>query len=109
MSPRKPDVSRPDVSRTAIDLLLPELRYEIALWDAVAQELARQGAVGLGQLHAPRVISRHDGQARVQDLSDDLGITVGAVSKLVDRVERDGLAARAQNPSNRRSSLIDMT
>jgi DNA-binding MarR family transcriptional regulator len=53
--------------------------------------------------------SRYDGQARVQDLSDDIGITVGAASKLVDRLERGGLAVRSPNPVDRRSSLISLT
>ena len=85
------------------------VRYEIALWNAVDRELARQHQISLGQLHALRVVDRYDGQARVQDLSDDIGITVGAASKLVDRLERGGLAVRIPNPVDRRSSLISLT
>ncbi|HMQ38780.1 MAG TPA: hypothetical protein PKA07_14555, partial [Micropruina sp.] len=54
------------------------VRYEVALWSAVDRELVRRGQVGLGQLHALRLLERHRGLARVQDLSDDIGITVGA-------------------------------
>jgi len=85
------------------------VRYEVALWSAVDHELGRQDQINLGQLYALRVLERHDGRARVQDLSNDIGITVGAASKLVDRLERDGLAARSPNPANRRSSLIALT
>jgi DNA-binding MarR family transcriptional regulator len=85
------------------------VRYEVALWDAVDQVLRRERQVSLAQLHALRVIDRYGGQARVQDLSRDIGITVGAASKLVDRLERDGLAVRSPNPANRRSSLIALT
>ena len=88
------------------DLLV---RYEVTLWDLVDQELTRRGEIGLGQLHALRVVDRYDGRVRVQELSDDIGITVGAASKLVDRLERDGLARRSPNPANRRSSLIALT
>ncbi len=83
--------------------------YEVALWSAIDGELTRHGAISLGQLHALRVVDRYDGLARVQDLSEAIGITVGAASKLVDRLERDGLAARGPNPANRRSSLIALT
>lgn len=83
--------------------------YEVALWSAVDRELTRNGQVNLGQLHALRVLDNHHGSARVQDLSADIGITVGAASKLVDRLERDGLATRSPNPANRRSSLISLT
>ena len=85
------------------------VRYEVALWSAMDHELGRRGLTSLGQLHALRVVERYRGQARVQDLSAEIGITVGAASKLVDRLERDGLAARAPNPTNRRSSLIALT
>ena len=85
------------------------VRDEVALWNAIDQTLRLEGVVSLGQLHALRVIDRHAGHARVQDLSHDIGITVGAASKLVDRLERDGLAVRSPNPVNRRSSLIELT
>src|SRR6478609_10569240 len=85
------------------------VRYKVALWNAVDQALSREGLVSLTQLHALRVIDRYAGQARVQDLSRDIGITVGAASKLVDRLERDGLAVRSPNPEDRRSSLIALT
>jgi len=85
------------------------VRYEIALWNAVNRELGRQDQISLGQLHALRVVGSYGGQARVQDLSSDIGITVGAASKLADRLERDGLASRSPNPANRRSSLIALT
>lgn len=85
------------------------VRYEIALWNAVDRDLARRQRIGLGQLHALRLVAHYEGQARVQDLSDDIGITVGAASKLVDRLERDDLVSRRPNPANRRSSLIALT
>ena len=85
------------------------VRYEVGLWDAVDRDLARHGQVGLATLHALRVVGRYDGRARVQDLSDDIGITVGAASKFVDRLERDGLVTRSANPANRRSSLVGLT
>jgi DNA-binding MarR family transcriptional regulator/AcrR family transcriptional regulator len=85
------------------------VRYEVGLWDLVDQRLRRPGQIGLGRLHALRVVDRYDGRARVQDLSEAIGITVGAASKLVDRLERDGLALRSRNPAHRRSSLIALT
>lgn len=85
------------------------VRYEIALWNAVDRELARDGLISLGQLQALRVVAHYRGRARVQEVSVDIGITVGAASKLVDRLERAGLAVRNPNPDNRRSSLVALT
>jgi DNA-binding MarR family transcriptional regulator len=46
---------------------------------------------------------------RVQDVAAALGITVGAVSKLVDRLEAADLCVRRAHPDDRRSSLLDAT
>lgn len=85
------------------------VRLETDLWDLVDSELAKRGQVRVALLHALRLLDRLGGDGRVQDLSQGLSITIGAASKLVDRLERDGLAVRRQHPSDRRSSLISLT
>jgi DNA-binding MarR family transcriptional regulator len=56
-----------------------------------------------------RVIATYQEQCRVVDISTELGITVGAASKLVDRLERAGLSERVANPGDRRSSLVRLS
>lgn len=85
------------------------VRYETRLWNHLDDRLREGGAVSLATLTALRVVDRHLGTCRVQDLRSDLAITVGAASKLVDRLERDGLAVRRPHPSDRRSSLVELT
>jgi MarR family multiple antibiotic resistance transcriptional regulator len=85
------------------------VRYETDLWNVAERDIARGGGVGLGTLQALRVIARHAPATRVNEVSRDLGITIGAASKFVDRLERDGLAARAPHPDDRRSSLVALT
>jgi DNA-binding MarR family transcriptional regulator len=46
---------------------------------------------------------------RVHDIAGELSITVGGTSKIVDRIEADGLCARRANPGDRRSSIIELT
>jgi MarR family transcriptional regulator, organic hydroperoxide resistance regulator len=46
---------------------------------------------------------------RVHDLAAELGVSTGGVSKLVDRLEASGLCRRLPNPSDRRSSLVELT
>jgi MarR family transcriptional regulator, organic hydroperoxide resistance regulator len=46
---------------------------------------------------------------RVHDLAAELGVSTGGVSKLVDRLEARGLCRRLPNPSDRRSSLVELT
>lgn len=85
------------------------VRYETYLWNHLDHRLTAAGEGGLSTLFALRVIRRHAGDCRVQDLRADLGVTVGAASKLVDRLERDGLAVRSPHPHDRRSSLIALS
>ena len=91
---------------TFFDLLV---RTEIHVWNALDADLASAGAVSLAQWQALRSVRAHDGLARVQDISADLSITAGAASKIVDRLERDGLAERRAHPSDRRSALVVLT
>ncbi len=85
------------------------VRYETSLWNAVDGHLAAAGAPRLASLSALRVIARHAPSARVQEVREDLLITVGAASKLVDRLERDGYVERRPHPTDRRSSLLALT
>lgn len=81
---------------------------EIAVWDAVDARLSRECALPLGQFMPMRVMAATPG-CRVLDVSVQLQITVGAASKVVDRVEAAGHCERRPNPQDRRSSLIALT
>jgi len=54
------------------------------------------------------VIDRIPG-CRVYDIANELGITTGGTSKLVDRIEASGYCRRLPNPGDRRSSLLELT
>lgn len=81
------------------------VKHETDLWNLVEARLAEAGATTLGRLKALRVVEESP-TCRVQDLADGLGITVGAASRLTDRLEADGFVSRAPNPDDRRGSLI---
>jgi len=85
------------------------VRFETRLWNRIEAELAHRGQVGLATLLALGVLDRHRGRGRVHELSLELSITIGAASKLVDRLERDGLATRRPHPDDRRSTLVSLT
>jgi len=88
------------------DLLV---KYEVGLWAAVDESLRHEGMIGAAELQALSILDEHAGSGRVHELSAGIGITVGAASKFVDRLERDGLVLRKPNPSDRRSSLVVLT
>ena len=92
-----------------LDLLV---RAEITLWNAVEAGLRERHGIALGRFQALRSIDRlsADGAAcRVNDVAEALLVTVGGVSKLVDRLEAEGLCRRRANPQDRRSSLLEPT
>jgi DNA-binding MarR family transcriptional regulator len=84
------------------------IRYETDLWNHLDRALLTEGAVSLATLEALRVVERHP-RARVHELQEDLRLTVGAASKLADRLEKASLAVRSPNPEDRRSSILSLT
>lgn len=92
-------------ARKTFDLLV---RVETMLWNRCDDELGRRTGLRLGRLEVLRIVAAVD-QCRVGDIASQLQITVGAVSKLVDRLEASGHCRRQPNPDDRRSSVISVT
>ena len=94
---------------TSLQWLFSELvRLEIELWNAVDARLRADLALPLSSFEPMQVIARR-GACRVQDIADEMAITVGGTSKLVDRLESAGHCPRRSNPDDRRSSLVELT
>jgi DNA-binding MarR family transcriptional regulator len=83
-------------------------RLETELWDAVDGRLREECGLPLSRFEPMMVVERL-GACRVLDVSSALAITVGGTSKLIDRIEEAGYCRRQINPSDRRSSLIELT
>ena len=84
------------------------VRLEIELWDAVDARLGADCDLSLGRFLPMQVIARRPG-CRVQDIAEELSITVGGTSKVVDRIAAAGHCTRSPNPADKRSSLISLT
>lgn len=84
------------------------VRFETELWNAVDRRLQRDPGLPLSWFEPLQQIGRYGG-SRVQDIAGELGISVGGTSKLVDRIERAGYCRRRPHPSDRRSSLVELT
>jgi MarR family multiple antibiotic resistance transcriptional regulator len=91
------------------DMFTELVRVEIELWNGLDAHLLSTAGITLPQFQALDAIRANDGAARVQDISQRMAITVGATSKVVDRLERDGLAVRTAHPTDRRSSIVSLT
>ncbi|HSU34565.1 MAG TPA: MarR family transcriptional regulator [Propionibacteriaceae bacterium] len=71
---------------------------------------ALAGHFGLGRTEAQAVgqLAATDGLGQTE-LAARLGITTGATTALIDRLESAGIARRAAHPSDRRRSVVTLT
>ena len=84
------------------------VRFETILWGAVDGRLQEECGVGLASLNGMLVIDAIP-LCRVHDIAQAVAITVGGASQAVDRLESAGLCVRRANPSDRRSSIVELT
>ncbi|MDQ1511179.1 MAG: MarR family transcriptional regulator, organic hydroperoxide resistance regulator [Actinomycetota bacterium] len=92
-----------------LKMLFSELiRFETELWNAIDARLRSEHDLQLTWFEPMQVMSK-DPACRVLDIKDELSITVGGASKLVDRIEAAGLCRRRANPEDRRSQIIELT
>jgi MarR family transcriptional regulator, organic hydroperoxide resistance regulator len=93
-----------DLRRVFNDLI----RFEIQVWNAVEARLKSEFGLPLTHFEPMSVMDRRP-RCRVYDIANELGITTGGTSKLVDRIEASGYCRRLPNPDDRRSSLLELT
>ena len=84
------------------------VRLEIELWDAVDRRLRETPGISTGDFDVMQIVARTP-SCRVYDIAQQLSVTVGGISKAVDRLERRGHVARRSNPEDRRSSIVELT
>ncbi|MEV6803429.1 MarR family transcriptional regulator [Streptomyces sp. NPDC051132] len=84
------------------------VRCETRLYNALNDRLRERHGIVTSQFEALRHLRDHPG-SRVADLAAEFAIGVGAASKSVDRLEKQGWLVRQPNPSDRRSSLLALT
>ncbi|MFE2066081.1 MarR family winged helix-turn-helix transcriptional regulator [Streptomyces sp. NPDC059467] len=84
------------------------VRCETRLYNALNDRLRERHGIVTSQFEFLRHLRDHPG-ARVGDLAAGFAIGIGATSKSVDRLEKQGWVVRQANPADRRSSLLALT
>jgi MarR family multiple antibiotic resistance transcriptional regulator len=84
------------------------VRCETRLYNALNDRLRENHGLVTSQLELLRFVGRHPG-TRVADVAETFAIGIGASSKGLDRVERLGWVRRVPHPTDRRSSLVELT
>ena len=93
-----------DLRRLFDDLV----RFEIDLWNEIDARLRRDCGVPLGSLKVLLAVEGTEA-CRVNEIASALSITVGGASQAVDRLEQRGHVARRPSPTDRRSSIVELT
>ena len=85
------------------------IHTEMGAWNAVESALSEaDNALTLGRLLVLRTV-RDTPACRIQEVAASQGITLGAASRLVDRLHRDGLLHRTPCEHDRRAIILTVT
>ena len=84
------------------------VRFETMLWTAVDARLQETSGTTLASLNMLLIIDATP-NCRVFDIARSLAITVGGTSQAVDRLEKAGWCVRRAHPTDRRSSIVELT
>ncbi len=84
------------------------VRLETELWNSVDARLRKESGIPLGTFNVMLVVQNTEA-CRVNDIAEQLAITVGGVSQAVDRIVEKGLCKRKQDSSDGRSSIVSLT
>lgn len=96
------------LSSQLTDMFVNFHRVHEQLVGAIDNRLTADCGLTLGRVEVLEVIARLE-TCRVNDIADEIGITWGGASKIVDRLEGTRLCHRRPNPEDGRSSLIQLT
>nr|WP_197676500.1 MarR family transcriptional regulator [Nakamurella panacisegetis] len=84
------------------------VRCETRLYNALGDRLRAEHGITTSQFEFLRYLAAHP-DSRVGDIAANFAVGIGAISKVMDRLETAGWAIRVPNPSDRRSSLISLS
>ena len=82
---------------------------ELRVWNSLEAALTEAGnPLSLGRFLVLRTV-RDTRACRIQEVAASQGITLGAASRLVDRLHRDGLLHRTPCEHDRRATILTVT
>jgi DNA-binding MarR family transcriptional regulator len=93
---------------TAIALSDAIARYQAAV-DDFDRECARVLGVNETDLRCLEILIREQSDATPRMLADQLGLTTGSVTTMLDRLEKMNYVARSAHPSDRRKVIVSAT
>src|SRR3712207_260301 len=92
-------------SRYSSEEVVRLLQIEVGEVLAFAAAMARRTGLGLSEMSALEHLQHAHGGLTPTELGKRLSLSSGAITALVDRLERTGHVERRPNPADRRSSV----
>ena len=106
-SPQEPGSTSPESAAATVVRLTQELLRRMV---ALAGDLSTSSGLHPSDLAALRALDAAAGTGvAVNTLGAQLGLSSGATTALVDRLERHGLVQRTRDPQDRRRVLVTLT
>src|SRR3712207_6072257 len=93
-------------SRYSSEEVVRLLQIEVGEVLAFAAAMARRTGLGLSEMFALEHLQHAHGGLTPTELGKRLSLSSGAITALVDRLERPGHVERRPNPADRRSSVV---
>jgi DNA-binding MarR family transcriptional regulator len=94
--------------KALIDQLITEFRVSGNQDDAFDNLAAQRLGVNETDLHYLNII-QNSGGVTAGELASEAGLTTGAVTGVIDRLERSGFARRVHDPADRRRVKLEVT
>ena len=98
-------MSREDLIRQ----LIAEVRASQVATDALDQAVAERFGLNRTDARALDVLDQHEGPITAGELAQAMHLTTGAITSVIDRLEKAGWAKRVRDPADRRRVLVEVT
>ena len=95
--------------RKATRLWLRLLATSRTIEDEIGRRLREEYGISLARFDLMAVLHRHRDGLTMSEVGRYLRVSGGNVTGLVDRLEREGLVARKQHPTDRRSIMVALS
>lgn len=82
-----------------------EFYDKISSWE---HEVVKESGLTPTQMHAIEIIG-HAGELRMKELAEQMGLTTGTITVMVDGLEKQGTVVRKRHEVDRRSILVTLT
>jgi len=89
--------------------LIAEVRASQVATDALDQAVAERFGLNRTDARALDVLDQHDGPITAGELAQAMHLTTGAITSVIDRLEKAGWAKRVRDPEDRRRVLVEVT